>query len=335
MVWILMLAATALAQEAVKLEVIHTVHAPKQPALIVKPQAPASRLKIALTCSGVQAGFDGPASAQTEIRISIPVPAGTHTCTGQLHGSFTDGTEGSMPLSFQVAVQDPIQLSVSMDDLDLEGHKVQVHLNQPVSQIDVDVFGETGQQIGAATVGATSRTPATVQWEQAQEPIVRLRITATGTAGMSTALDLFPWSYKIPHDEVIFSSGSAVIRPSEIPKLEAARVKIAQVVTRFSPDKLGFTLPMQLYVAGYTDTVGNSVTNRLLSERRAEALASWFKASGFGHPIHFQGFGEGALAVVTPDETDEPANRRALYIIAAETPTVSAALPTKNWKQLR
>ena len=34
-------------------------------------------------------------------------------------------------------------------------------------------------------------------------------------------------------------------------------------------------------------------------------------------PIYFQGFGEEVLAKPTPDETDEPLNRRALYILSA------------------
>jgi outer membrane protein OmpA-like peptidoglycan-associated protein len=71
-----------------------------------------------------------------------------------------------------------------------------------------------------------------------------------------------------------------------------------------------------------------------LSERRARAIAAWFRRRGFTGPVSYQGFGETALAVPTPDETDEAANRRALYILAANPPPVSEQLPARAWKPL-
>ncbi len=335
MFWFAMFVSLAVAQEAVKLEVVHTVHAPKQPALIVRPQVGATHLSVILTCSGVNASHKGPASIGKEIRIALPVPPGQHTCTGQLEGQFVDGTYGKMPLQFQVAVQNPIEMGVTMEDLDLQNNRIRVHLSQPISRLDIDVFGESGQPIGAATIGNVVKTPAAIQWEQSPGKVVRLKLTATGSSGMSTTLDLFPWSYKIPHEEVVFSTGSADIPQSETHKLHSAKSKIDAVLDRFAGEKLGFEVPMALYVAGYTDTVGNKVSNRLLSDKRAASLARWFRANGFLRPIHYQGFGESALAVSTADEVDEPANRRALYVIAAETPPTSEALPTNNWKTLR
>jgi outer membrane protein OmpA-like peptidoglycan-associated protein len=91
---------------------------------------------------------------------------------------------------------------------------------------------------------------------------------------------------------------------------------------------------IQLYVAGYTDTVGNSASNQGLSERRAKSIARWFSTRGFAQPIHFQGFGEDALAVGTPDETDQAANRRAIYILAAQPPPTGPTLPRSAWHRL-
>ena len=165
--------------------------------------------------------------------------------------------------------------------------------------------------------------------------MVRIAITGTGASGLSTTLDLFPWSYKVPHDEVVFASGSAEVTASEEPKLRAALEKINGVLQKFSAEKMGFEVPLRLYVAGYTDTVGNKVSNRALSSRRAQSLARWFNQNGFPREVYFQGFGESVLAVATADEVDEAANRRALYIIAAETPPSSDALPTQNLSRLR
>jgi hypothetical protein len=51
-------------------------------------------------------------------------------------------------------------------------------------------------------------------------------------------------------------------------------------------------------------------------------------------PIAFEGFGETALLVPTPDETDEPRNRRADYIIADEPPPVKSTGFRLGWKHV-
>ena len=45
------------------------------------------------------------------------------------------------------------------------------------------------------------------------------------------------------------------------------------------------------------------------------------------HDIH--------ATVPTPDETDEPQNRRAEYVLAAEPPSMNVAGSSKGWKRLR
>ena len=335
MLSLLLMISVALGQEAIKLEVIHTVHAPKQPQLVVLPQLDASTIAVDLDCAGVPVSTRTAAAAGTRLAIDIPVPPGVHTCSGTLEAVFTDETTGGMPLRFQVAVQDPISMSVSMADLDLDRRTIRVHLNQPIAQLSVDVYGESGARIGAASGANIQSTPAELQWEQSSGEVVRIAVTGTGASGLSTTLDLFPWSYKVPHDEVVFASGSAAVNPSEEPKLQSALQRINGVLDQFAVEKIGFEVPLRLYIAGYTDTVGNKVSNRTLSKQRAQSLARWFKQNGFPREVFYQGFGESVLAVATGDEVDEVANRRALYIIAAETPPISAALPIQNWSQLR
>jgi outer membrane protein OmpA-like peptidoglycan-associated protein len=67
---------------------------------------------------------------------------------------------------------------------------------------------------------------------------------------------------------------------------------------------------------------------------RALAIASWFRENGFKGEIHYQGFGEDGQLVKTLDETAEPANRRAIYILAAEAPPTSEQLPRSAWRPL-
>jgi len=48
----------------------------------------------------------------------------------------------------------------------------------------------------------------------------------------------------------------------------------------------------------------------------------------------YEGFGEQSLAVATPDETDEPRNRRVDYILSVEDPPLKAAGFRPVWKRV-
>ena len=69
-------------------------------------------------------------------------------------------------------------------------------------------------------------------------------------------------------------------------------------------------------VIGYTDTVGSKEYNRGLSEKRAAAVADLLVSKGVGRAtIKTEYFGEERLLVETPDNTDEPKNRRVEIIV--------------------
>ena len=87
-----------------------------------------------------------------------------------------------------------------------------------------------------------------------------------------------------------------------------------------------------LFVAGHTDTVGDAAANQVLSARRARAIARWFRSHGVKGAIRFAGFGESHLWVQTPDDADEPRNRRAEYIVAVDAPRIGGA--EVAWKSL-
>jgi outer membrane protein OmpA-like peptidoglycan-associated protein len=156
-----------------------------------------------------------------------------------------------------------------------------------------------------------------------------MEVLATDADGFTAGVQLFPWYYEIPHEDVVFESNQAVIRPSEEMKLRSALAEAQKVVARY-----GAFATVNLYVGGYTDTVGNGQSNLFLSEKRAAAIARWFRQNGFQGEIWFQGFGERGLAVPTPDEVDEARNRRSVYVVAAEPPPVTSAMPGAEWKKL-
>ncbi|MEE8541312.1 MAG: OmpA family protein [Desulfobacterales bacterium] len=64
-------------------------------------------------------------------------------------------------------------------------------------------------------------------------------------------------------------------------------------------------------VVGHTDTVGNADLNAKLSHQRAVRVAKFFTDSGIDPDIlEITSHGETNLLVKTPDNTDEPRNRR-------------------------
>jgi outer membrane protein OmpA-like peptidoglycan-associated protein len=140
---------------------------------------------------------------------------------------------------------------------------------------------------------------------------------------------VIPFEVHIPHDDVIFASGKWDIRTEEQIKLSDTLVKLKAALL-----KHGKLIKIQLYVGGYTDTVGPPSENQTLSERRAQSIARWFRKNGIRIPIYYEGFGERVLAVPTPDNTNEARNRRAVYILSNGNPS-GGAVSNAHWKTLK
>jgi outer membrane protein OmpA-like peptidoglycan-associated protein len=153
-------------------------------------------------------------------------------------------------------------------------------------------------------------------------------VRAYDTDGAYVGMALLPWSISIPHEEVTFATDSAAIAPTEAPKLEASYKLITDALVKYR--ELG---AIKLFIAGRTDSVGNAGYNLKLSQRRAQAIAGWFRKRGLKVPVLFEGFGEQALQVPTPDETDEPRNRRVDYFLALDEPPLKTNNFRPVWKR--
>ena len=69
-------------------------------------------------------------------------------------------------------------------------------------------------------------------------------------------------------------------------------------------------------IEGHTDTVGNAASNKQLSDQRATAVADYL-ATNFKvdrNRLEPVGMGEEGLLVATPDQTNEPRNRRVAVV---------------------
>jgi outer membrane protein OmpA-like peptidoglycan-associated protein len=171
-------------------------------------------------------------------------------------------------------------------------------------------LGEVKTQVGAGTV-------IEIPWQRQKEgEVIRVAIRAFDADGFWSEMELCPWSYKVPHEDINFATNSSEITPIEEYKLKDALAKVQETIRKYGAD----LVTINLYVAGHTDTVGDAAHNRELSMKRALAIARWFKDNGFEGTIYYQGFGESDPLVATGDNVDEPKNRRVDYVMASQSP---------------
>lgn len=222
--------------------------------------------------------------------------------------------------------------------LDLDRHVLQFKPSRPVTGATLVVLGDGGAELGKGSAtysGAHQSGWLSITWTQPADTramVLKLRVVAADRA--ATNVQLIPWSVAIDHRDVNFSTDSAVIEPSEAPKLDASLAKIAGIVKRNAR-----FMKMTLYIAGHTDTVGPAGKNRTLSMNRALSIGRYFRKKGLSIPIVVAGFGESVLKVKTPDNTDARANRRADYVLgpAGGAPPFRGAYLTAHaaWKRLK
>jgi len=237
-----------------------------------------------------------------------------------------------------VAAGPGIRVSYDIDHLDLDKHVLQFKVSRPIESAELSVIGDDGNELDRETAsfaGSPADKWLPISWKQPDgATVLKLELHVVAADGAGTRLELVPWSVTIEHEDVNFATNSSVIEATEQQKLDASLAKIGDVVKKSSK-----YIKMQLYVAGHTDTVGSSASNRKLSLDRARAIAAYFRKHGIALPIAYAGFGEDVPKVKTPDETDERANRRADYVLgpaAAPPPFKGAYLAAHaDWKQLK
>jgi outer membrane protein OmpA-like peptidoglycan-associated protein len=322
--------ATAMAQDAVTLSTVRFAQEGLSvPSLTVKANVSGS-IDATLSCSGKAFALSTAIAEGRSYTIELlGLSRGTHACRGSLALEAADGTSGEMPLSVTVEILPPLKVTVKREELDLGNRRMIVRADRPIARVAVDVLGEGGANVGHGEISGPAFDHLSVEWNGRGEAI-KLLVTAWDAHDLPGRLELSPWSYAIPHDDVVFATASSDIDAAEVPKLEKAYADLEGVLRKY-----GSVVEVQLFVAGYTDTMGRPDYNRGLSEARARSIAGWFRQRGYQGATWYQGFGESALAVATADETDEAKNRRAIYVLAAETPTISSEMPRGDWKSLK
>lgn len=320
------LAALAAAQQSLTMEAVTRVEIGRQDPSVTFKSAVDGRLVAKLDCGGKAFALDrGMRPGATATMTLAGLPEGETGCSGTVRLEEPDGAFAEMPLQLSVARLGTLRFDIRQDDVDLKQHTLLVHPSRPLAAAEAELIGVGGVVLERTDATLVDPANPTFRWTTDEE-VLKIVVVAEDEAGIRAQLTLSPWFYAIPHEDVVFASGSADITGAEAPKLERCWADVRRVL-----DKYGSVVDMELFVAGYTDTVGTSASNQGLSDRRARAIAQWFVRRGFPGTVWYQGFGEEVLAVPTPDETDALPNRRAIYVLAAEKPPVSKDLPRQDW----
>ncbi|MEZ4316014.1 MAG: OmpA family protein [Myxococcota bacterium] len=322
------LSGIASAQDLVKYETLSAVTHGKETASVTFRVTVDGSFGFAVDC-GVKK-WSKPVErlgAGSEVKLElVGLPKGSHDCSGSIE---VDSDQGSGTLTFRtpMASLEPLDWKATLDDVDLKERTARPWASRPLTRATAVITSTEGDRLGEVVADLEDPQRPLFHWSPTDE-VLTIAIVATDVHGFKSSLDLSPWTYEIPHDDVVFATNAHEVVASEVKKLEATWNDVQAVLRKF-----GNYVDIHLYVAGYTDTVGSASSNQGLSERRARSIALWFKERGFPGKVYSQGFGESVLAVATPDETDAEANRRALYILAASPPRTSDAIPRSSWRQ--
>jgi len=274
----------------------------------------------------------GPVKSGATKAMTVRQPKGTFHYKTKIEVAWGSGDKDTLRIQFDMARTGGFAIAIDPDEVDLDGRELSYSLSDKAEKVELRLFDEGDAQLGVVKKdlsGVAAGSKQTIAWPKPKRALAYLKLRAFSEAGFWTETTLKPVSLRIPHQDVVFDSGRAGIKASEEPKLKDTLAKLNEAVKMHAK-----TVGVRLYVAGYCDTVGDAAQNRILSTQRARSIALWFRRKGVKLPIFYQGFGEDVLAVKTPDETAEPRNRRALYLLSSRTPAEGSDFPKASWKAL-
>ncbi len=264
------------------------------------------------------------AAGETRFKLNVP-------CQQiEFHGSAVVKTSASsdieLPINFETACVKDLKADIPLSSLNLQKGTFDVIANPPLEGLDIEIWydGDPTPHNEVIDLSSTRLRKQSIQIPQSTSHpfshITILRIKMIGQGNQWQQKEFYPWSFALPHEEVLFDSGSADIKDSEEQKLNPVLEQINTAMTRNAQAFDVIQTKPILWISGFTDTVGPAGSNQQLSQARAASIANWFGRHGISIDIRSKGFGERRLKVKTKDNVSNQANRRADYILAFHPP---------------
>lgn len=269
-------------------------------------------------------------------RIVLRDKLGSHEYSATIVAEGNGEAKATIPLTFKASRTAAMKFTIDRESVNTSEGSLTFESNVPVDKVKVEVFDDEGTKIGDETISMDGASGTQVLKWKTRGKVGALKLTAYDEAGFWTSMLLEPWWIEIEHKDIIFEFGKDSWVSAEEQKLADSLKEIQKQIKKIKRIKrIGAGAPkMRLYIAGYTDTVGSPAQNRTLSKQRARAISKWFKKKGVKMDIYYQGFGEDALAVKTPDNTPEAKNRRAIYVLSNATPPTTKSMPKRAWSRM-
>jgi outer membrane protein OmpA-like peptidoglycan-associated protein len=323
--------------DAISVKMVTTVPAGQQPRLTITALEPVGKVEVLLNREDGKMVDEtiGPLEAGGWQDVMLDGAVGKHQYSGRIT-AVAHGKPSSSQVSFETVVSGEVTVVIDKSKIDLPRGRMELLVSIPEGKVELKIVsaidGATLVEHEQAFADHPTGLSLVVTWKPQDKDaeVGRVDVRVTDPTGAFRSYSLSPWSVYVPHEEVAFATDSAAIAPAETPKLQASLMKISDALGKHKE-----LAGIKLYIAGHTDTVGGSKYNLGLSLKRAQAIAGWFRKSGLRIPVAFEGFGEQALRISTPDSTDEPRNRRVDYILSVEDPVLRATDFRPSWKMLK
>jgi outer membrane protein OmpA-like peptidoglycan-associated protein len=246
-----------------------------------------------------------------------------------IQARFADDTAEGIVLNLDFTYGASMSVDLGSASVDLDAMTVSIDVTAPVDRAELVAYGAGKEILSQREVGLGGGPGRVdIPWVGDPSEVVILEIklwSGSSWAGFTYS----PWFLDIPHEDVIFDTNSDRIGEDQEHKLQRTLTQLQEVV-----EKYGDLVPVKLYIAGCTDTVGSHAHNAELSRRRARSIGHWLRQHGFTYPVYYHGFGEQLLAVPTGDEVEESRNRRALYLVSSNPPPAGSGIPSAGWSAL-
>ncbi|MBR4984324.1 MAG: OmpA family protein [Proteobacteria bacterium] len=249
---------------------------------------------------------------------------GKHTCGIRITATGAMGTVWTVDSEHEFISTSQIDLYVNLRELSPEMSDVMLRSSRKFNKASIVVTAEDGSKIDSVEKNTGAVSEYRISWTpNGKKPaLLEIKIEDNTGAWASNTIMYF----QIPHTDVVFDTNKYDIRADQEGYLQEALDRVQEIVRKFDH------VAADLYITGHTDTVGSAASNEKLSMNRAHSIASWFARHGLSIPVYYRGAGERSLAVNTPDNTPNEANRRAVYILSNNPPIEEK--PLGAWKKL-